>query len=68
MRRKGCRDLFYAIYDHRVQPEDSYALEIFLFQGKVFRSSKSHLRYMRLVCVNCGEMLLVEFTGDLSFI
>lgn len=32
MRRKGCGDLFCAIYDHHVQPEDSCAQEMFLFR------------------------------------
>lgn len=43
MRRESCRDLFHAIYD-LVQPEDSCALEMFLFPGKLFRSRKSHVK------------------------
>jgi len=59
--------LFHTNYGLLVQPEDSYALELVLFQGKLCRSSTSHLKNMSLVPVSCGEILLVEFIGNLSF-
>lgn len=68
MRRESCRDLFHVVYDLLVHSEDSCTAVMFLFQGKLFRSSKPRLKNVSLVLVSCGEILLVEFLRNLSFI